>query len=260
MKQTLAIFSGLILCLSTFGTTPLTFSLSTPGPDAYADGTPVKVGEKYLLVYVRQGAEFKGVLMSGELVDSVNNVIAATGYAVEGAKCGFKAIQYSPTDYPEGGEWYVVLLDTRDASGAVGSLVAALGVRASTGAAAAESTSLSSLNGTSSSDSGTSGLSASTTSSASADTPAPVITAVERGSGTAASVCFSNFKDRTLYEIQCKTNLTSGSWVAVSGGSRVSTATVSAISGSGGVSELPVSVQVPANDPVRFFRVVVGSK
>lgn len=258
MKQIFAIFSGLFLCLSSFGANPLTFAFSTPGPDAYADGTPVKNGEKYLLVYVRQGAEFKGVLMSGELADPVNNVIAATGTAVEGAKCGFKAVQYSADVYPEGGAWLIVLLDTRDASGAVGNLVAAQGVSASTAAAAAESTSLGSLSGSSASGSGSSGLSASAASLAPSDTPAPVITAIEHGSGTSANVHFSNFKSQTLYAVQSTTDLTSGKWFDVSNGVRISTASVSAISGAGGVPELPVSVQVPANDQVRFFRVVVG--
>ena len=259
MKQTLAIVSGFLLCVSVFGSTPLTFPLSTPGPDVYADGTPVLVGETYLLVYLKPGCEFKGVLMDGTLVDSANNVIAAKGTAVQGAKCGYKPVQYAPELYPSSGKWMIVLLDTRDASGAVGGLVAAVGASVSTTAPAANSTSLRSLNATATGD-GAAGLTASSLSQASADTPAPVITAVERGTGTTASVRFANFKDGTLYSVQSTTDLSSGAWLPASGGTRVSTKTLEAVKGTGGVSELPVEVQVLPNDQVRFFRVIVGSK
>ena len=259
MKQTLAMVSGFLLCVSAFGSNPLTFPLSTPGPDVYADGTPVLVGETYLLVYLKPGCEFKGVLMDGALVDSVNNVIAAKGYAVQGAKCGYKPIQYASELYPASGKWMIVLLDTRDASGTVGGLVAAVGASVTTTAPSANSTSLGSL-GASAAGDGAAGLTASSFSQAPAGTPAPVITGVERGNGTMASVRFANFKDGTLYSVQSTTDLSSGAWLPASGGTRVSTKTLKAVKGAGGASELPVEVRVLPNDQVRFFRVIVGSK
>jgi len=258
MKLTFAIISGLLLGVSVFGSNPLTFPLLTPGPDTYADGSQVLVGETYLLVYLKPGAEFKGVLMDGTLVDPTSNVIAAKGYAVAGAKCGFKAIQYAPELYPEDGKWIVVLLDTRNASGEVGGLVAAVGASVTTTAPSVNSTCLSALNASATGD-GTTGLTALTQSQAPADTPVPVITAVERGNGT-ANVRFSNFKSGTLYSVESKTDLSSGTWQPASNGARVSPTPLNVVLGAGGTPELPVAVQMPVNDQVRFFRVIVGSK
>ena len=131
MKKTLSLISGLLVAATMFGAEvkdQLTLAMSTPGPDTYADGSPVLVGETYLLVYVKQGAVFGGVQTDGSLVDPLNNVIVTRGQAVEGAKCGYKAIQYPAATYPEGGSWVIVLLDTRKADGAVGGLIAAQGV------------------------------------------------------------------------------------------------------------------------------------
>ena len=140
MKKALLVFSGLLVATTMFGAEvkdQRTLAMSTPGPDTYADGTPVLVGETYLLVYVKQGQVFGGVYTDGSLVDPDNNVIATTGQAVEGAKCGYKAIQYSAATYPEGGAWVIVLLDTRKADGAIGGLVAAQGASAASGTASA---------------------------------------------------------------------------------------------------------------------------
>ena len=78
MKKTLSMVSGLLLALSVFGVEEglkqLTLAISTPGPDTYADGTPVLVGESYLLVYANQGATFQGLYMDGTLVDPLGGV------------------------------------------------------------------------------------------------------------------------------------------------------------------------------------------
>jgi len=258
MKQTLALTAGLLLGISASaaGLSQLTLTLSTPGPDLYGDGTPVLVGETYLLVYVKEGATFQGVRSDGSLVDATNNVIATRGVADAGAKCGFKAVQYPAGLYPSGGSWMIVLLDTRDASGAVGGLVAAQGASAGTAAASGDSTSLSAL---SASGTGSASLTTTTLSSAPLDTPLPKIKALDRSEDGAVKVRFANFSDKALYEVQSTTDLAAGGWQAVSGGTRVRPMAASVVEGADGASEMPVTVQVPSADKVRFFRVIVPS-
>jgi hypothetical protein len=244
MKHTLPILS-LLLCGSLAfgaGLSQLTLSISTPGPDTYADGQLVQVGETYLLVYVAAGSTFKGVQTDGSLVDPVNNRVVAQSAAVEGAKCGFKAIQYPSNLYPAGGSWVLVLLDTRDASGAVGSLVAAQGAGAVKSAASGDSTSLNAL----SAGAGAAVLCAAAVSPAPADTPAPVLAAV-KPQGSTVDIRIENVTGRALYEVQSTTDLASGDWQAAAGGKRLRAT----------AAQLPVEVQVPAADKVRFFRVVV---
>ncbi len=262
MKKTLSIVSFLLLGSAAFSAelAQLTLSISTPGPDLYADGTQVLPGETYLLVYVKQGSAFQGVMSDGTLVDPANNLVATKGAAVPGARCGFKAIQYPADLYPAGGSWVIVLLDTRDASGAVGGLVAAQGASAAAAAASGSSTALNAVSGAGVQEGGsTSGLTAATLSQAPADTPAPVITAVQpQGGGTSVSVRFKNVSDKALYEVQSTTDLASGAWQSACGGKqRVQVAGGNLVEGEGGAAELPVAVEVPANDTVRFFRVIV---
>ena len=254
MNKTLSIVSGLLLGASAFtaGAAQLTLTLSTPGPDFYADGQQVQVGETYLLVYVKAGAVFQGLYSDGTLVDPVNNLVATKGAAVSGAKCGLKAIQYPSELYPTGGKWVVVLLDTRTAAGAVGGLVAGHGASAAT-AASKDATRLGELSG--SQGGGAPGLTASALSLTPAGTPAPVITAVEPN-GETVQVRFKNISSKALYEVQSTTDLASGKWLPAAGCTRLQ-ATAQTVQGEGAAAELPAAVPVPANDNVRFFRVIV---
>ncbi len=95
MKKTIYMITLLLTAIAVMGAglSQLTLSISTEGPDYYADGTSVLVGESYLLVYVKEGATFAGVKSDGTLVDTEGNAIVTKATAVEGAKCGFKAIQ-----------------------------------------------------------------------------------------------------------------------------------------------------------------------
>ena len=248
MKKTLSLVSGLLLSVSAFGgLTQQTLTIETQGPDTYADGTPVVVGETYLLVYSKEGASFQGLYMDGTLVDPENNKIATKAFAVEGARCGFKAIQYPVELFPAGGSWVIVVLDTRTANGGSGGLAAGLGASVTTGAASAESTSLSALGSN-----GSLALSVAAPTKAPADTPVPVITAVQPNSG-AVDVRFKNFTDKALYEVQSTTDL-AGQWQTV--GTRVQASTQAIVQGEDG-AEMPATVQVPASDTVRYFKVIV---
>ena len=247
MKKTLSLISGLLMAATMFGAEAqdqLTLAMSTPGPDTYADGTPVLAGETYLLVYVKQGAVFGGVCTDGSLVDPVNNVIATTARAVVGAKCGYKAIQYPAATYPEGGSWVIVVLDTRKADGAVGGLIAAQGASAANGAASALS--LGAAGGAAAS-----GLSAAGPAPSPAGTPQPEIAAVQVGDGR-VNLRIKNFSDKALYQVQSATSL-NGGWQTVA--SRVQATAQTVVQGESG-AELPADVDVPAGDTVRFFKVI----
>ena len=256
MKKTLSMVSGLLLAASVFGADgleQLTLSISTPGPDTYADGTQVLVGETYLLVYVKQGATFQGLFTDGTLVDPENNKIATKAFAVEGAKCGYTPIQYPAALFPEGGSWVIVLLDTRKADGMVGGLVAGVGSGAATGAASALSTSLNSVGGGAAGSGAAPTLNVSAPTLALANTPQPEITAVLPKAGGAVDVRFKNISDKALYNVQSATDL-AGEWQTVA--TRVQASSQNIVQGANG-AELPAAVQVPAADKVRFFKVVV---
>ena len=247
MKKTLSLIGGLLVAATMFGAEvkdQLTLAMSTPGPDTYADGSPVLAGETYLLVYVKQGAVFGGVQTDGSLVDPLNNVIVTSGQAVEGAKCGYKAIQYPAATYPEGGSWVIVVLDTRKSDGTLGGLVAAQGVSGANGAVSALS--LGAAGGTTAA-----GLSAAGPAPSPAGTPQPEIAAVQAGNGR-VNLRIKNFSDKAVYQVQSATSL-KGGWQTVA--SRVQATTQSIVQGESG-AELRSDFSGPAADTVRFFKVI----
>lgn len=255
MKKTLSLVSGLLLGASSFAADlqQLTLAIETQGPDYYADGQPLQIGETYLLVYINKGAAFQGLFTDGTLVDPVKNKIATKGVAVAGSKCDYKPIQYPADLYPAGGAWVIVALDTRTAAGAVGGLVAGLGV--SSTAATGAATSLGTMSVAATTGDGTPSVKTTTPSqvSAAALTPEPVITAVEPDSET-VRVRFKNINSAAIYEVQSTTDLASGNWESPKGAKgRISARDpmnvgAAELSGSAGVS--------PATDKVRFFRVI----
>jgi len=255
MRQKIFTVCGALLAAAAFAVPQrnLTLTVSTEGPDAYADGQPVQVGETYLLVYVKQGATFGGLYSDGTLVDSENNAIATRAYAVEGAKCGFKAIQYAPELYAEGGSWVVVLLDTRKDDGTVGGLVAGQGVSVAASVPGVNSTSLSAAGKTAA---GGSGLAAAGATRTPGGTPRPEIAALEPGEG-AVNVRIKNFSNGALYEVQSRTSLSDGAWQGEPGASRVQASAGNVVRGKSGADELSAPVQRQAGDTVRFYRVVV---
>ena len=257
MKKSMTLITAFLVGSSMFaaGLSQLTLSISTQGPDYYADSTQVLVGETYLLIYVGQGSVFGGIKTDGTLVDPVNNKIVTQAVAVDGAKCGFKAIQYPADLYPAGGSWVIVLLDTRDAAGAVGGLVATTGATSAAGAASGESTSLNAIR-VAGQTGGVPTLSSTTQATLPANTPTPAIASVQ-AQGETVNVRIKNLSDKVLYEVQSKADLASGAWQPAPGGTRVRATAQNVVLGEGGEDELPVDVQVPPNDKVRFFRVIV---
>lgn len=128
MKRNI-LFFGLLFaaeCVSAESVTSALVSFYTTGPDTYADSTPVRVGETYLLVHAAAGAAFGGVNTDGTLANTASNRIAARAAAVKGGngavKCPLSYFEHPLEGEFAGGAWYTVLLDTRNA-GAVSGLV-----------------------------------------------------------------------------------------------------------------------------------------
>ncbi len=91
---------------------------STPGPDRYADGSIVRDGECYALVWSPAGTTFSGFNADGTAVSSRDRVVLAGALAL-GGRCRDAIFQIPAKDYAElqGGEWAVCLVDTRMMNG-----------------------------------------------------------------------------------------------------------------------------------------------
>ena len=97
---------------------------SSKGPDAYADGEPVRDGEVYALVWTPDGAKFGGIDADGKAVPP--SVVALKAPVAKGGRCPNVLYEIDEGDakanYP-GGTWGVCLLDTRkfkaDADGVI---------------------------------------------------------------------------------------------------------------------------------------------
>ena len=91
---------------------------STPGPDRYADGSPVADGECYALVWSPSGSSFSGFNADGSPVSSRDRVVLAAPLA-QGGRCRDSVFQVPAKEYEalKNGEWAVCLVDTRTAEG-----------------------------------------------------------------------------------------------------------------------------------------------
>ena len=85
----------------------------TEGPDRYADGSPVLNGERYALVWSKNGV-FDGVTAAGEPVDPRDRVVIVAGVA-SGGRCPHVLYQLPAATAAalSGGVYDVVLFDTR---------------------------------------------------------------------------------------------------------------------------------------------------
>lgn len=102
MKKTLAVFAALVATAAFAGMDDLLITFSTPGPDQYADGTQVRDGETYGLVWTSNE--------NGE-----STVVKIAPFAQNG-RCIptlFTIDENKKSNY-KNGTWSVVLFDTRD--------------------------------------------------------------------------------------------------------------------------------------------------
>lgn len=88
-------------------------SFSTPGPDTYLDGTTVRDGECYALVWSQDGV-FEGVKDDGTAVDANDRVVLVAPVAKDG-RCPDLVYQVAAAtaEALKGGRYGVYLLDTR---------------------------------------------------------------------------------------------------------------------------------------------------
>ena len=106
---------SMLIAGSVFGAqddTLLTFS--TPGPDAYADGTRVLDGESYAVVWTMTGSEFGGLTAEGKAVKETDRLVLVAPLAKEG-RCPLTVLTISATAMAQyaGGDFALYLLDTR---------------------------------------------------------------------------------------------------------------------------------------------------
>ena len=100
------------ICLAAANDTILTFS--TQGPDTYGDGSTVLDGERYSLVWVKDGAAFAGLTADCKPLADTTKVIAVAPLA-KGGRCPETVFEID-ADYAEtlkGGSFALYLLDTR---------------------------------------------------------------------------------------------------------------------------------------------------
>ena len=93
-------------------------TFSTKGPDKYADGTVVKDGENYALVWVRNGETFAGFTADGKMVDAANNLLLGVFPRAKDGACAETFVQIDKTfidTFAKDGTFNLYLLDTRSA-------------------------------------------------------------------------------------------------------------------------------------------------
>ena len=103
-------------------------TFSTKGPDCYADGTVVKDGECYALVWTKTGATFAGITVTGEAAgdQDLNRVLCVAPLAKDG-HCREVVVEVNTVvadQYAGAGTFSLHLLDTRKADGTPGGLEA----------------------------------------------------------------------------------------------------------------------------------------
>ena len=91
---------------------------STPGLDRYADGSIVRDGECYALVWSPAGTLFSGFNADGTAASPNDHVVLAGALAL-GGRCRDAVFQIPAAEYEalKGGEWAVCLVDTRNLAG-----------------------------------------------------------------------------------------------------------------------------------------------
>ncbi len=114
MKKLMMAFGVAGMALATFAAANDTLiSFSTPGADTYLDGTTVKDGECYALVWSADG-DFNGIKADGNPVDANDKVVLVAPVAKDG-RCPSLVYQVDAEVAKElaDGQYAVYLLDTR---------------------------------------------------------------------------------------------------------------------------------------------------
>lgn len=128
MKKTLAIILAAAALPALAGQDNLLATFSTKGPDRYADGSLVKDGESYALVWTAAGKAFAGITVDGKAAGSPddNRVLCIAPLAQDG-HCPDVVVQVDKVladRYAGAGVFSLHLLDTRRADGTPGGVAA----------------------------------------------------------------------------------------------------------------------------------------
>ncbi len=115
MKKTLvAGLVGLLAAATFAGKDNVVVTFYSNGIDTYADGSPVRDGETYVLVYTPADATFQGINADGEAVKP--SKVALRAPVAKNGKCPLIQFEIdgslAATNYPNA-TWSVYLLDTR---------------------------------------------------------------------------------------------------------------------------------------------------
>ena len=128
MKKILMMLAMAATSAALAGQDNLLATFSTKGPDCYADGTVVKDGESYALVWTKAGAAFAGITVTGEAVgdQNLNRVLCIAPLAKDG-RCPDVVVEVNKLVadlYAGAGTFSLHLLDTRKADGTPGGVEA----------------------------------------------------------------------------------------------------------------------------------------
>ena len=128
MKKILATILAAAAIPAMAGQDNLLATFSTQGPDRYADGTIVKDGESYALVWTKAGAAFAGITVTGEAAgdQDLNRVLCVAPLAKDG-RCREVVVEVNKVvadQYAGAGTFSLHLLDTRKADGTPGGVEA----------------------------------------------------------------------------------------------------------------------------------------
>ena len=129
MKKSLMVMLAVAVTSAALaGQDNLLATFSTKGPDCYADGTVVKDGESYALVWTKAGAAFAGITVTGEAVgdQDLNRVLCIAPLAKDG-RCPDVVVEVNKLVadlYAGAGTFSLHLLDTRKADGTPGGVEA----------------------------------------------------------------------------------------------------------------------------------------
>ena len=128
MKKILATILAAAAIPAMAGQDNILATFSTKGPDCYADGSVVKDGESYALVWTAKGASFAGITLDGKAAgdQDLNRVLCVAPLAKDG-RCPEVILEVNKVvadRYAGAGTFSLHLLDTRRADGTPGGVEA----------------------------------------------------------------------------------------------------------------------------------------
>lgn len=115
MKKLSLLIGATAMAAASFAATQTWVEFSSEGPDKYADGTVVQDGEIYALVWIKAGAEFKGIKADGTVVDPETSKVVWLLPRAKNGRCEeiVCTLAGENAELAGKGSFAVYLLDTR---------------------------------------------------------------------------------------------------------------------------------------------------